>query len=93
MPSIYWRPLSLGAQQVNARLDYLFSIGQGNTQQIILIAAITLMAMFSIVLKLDRGIRRLSELNMILAVFLLLFVFLAGPSFHLIDALLQNVGT
>ena len=85
--------LGLGAQQVNAGLDYLFSIGQGNTQQIILIAAITLMATSSVVLGLDRGIRRLSELNMILAVFLLLFVFLAGPSFHLLDALLQNVGT
>ena len=62
--------LGLGAQQVNAGLDYLFSIGQGNTQQIILIAAITLMSTSSVVLGLDRGIRRLSELNMISAFFL-----------------------
>ena len=84
--------LGLGAQQINAGLDYLFAIGQGSTQQILLIAAITLMATVSVVLGLDRGIRRLSQINMLAAAVLLLFVAIAGPSLHLLDALVQNVG-
>jgi len=84
--------LGLGAQQVNAGLDYLFAIGQGSTQQILLIAAITLMATASVVLGLDKGIRRLSQFNMFAAIALLLFVFIVGPSIHLLDALVQNMG-
>lgn len=85
--------LGLGAQQINAGLDYLFTIGQGGTQQVLLIAAITLMATVSVLLGLDGGIRRLSQLNMLAAVALLLFVAVAGPTLHLLDALVQNVGT
>lgn len=84
--------LGLGAQQVNAGLDYLLSIGQGSAQQILLIAGITLMATVSVVLGLDKGIRRLSQFNMVAAMVLLLFVFVAGPSLSLMDALVQNVG-
>ena len=84
--------LGLGAQQVNAGFDYLFSIGQGPMQQIVLIACITLGATVSVVLGLDKGIRRLSQLNMIVAVALLAFVFIAGASLHLLDALVQNLG-
>ncbi len=84
--------LGLGAQQVNAGLDYLFSIGLGSSQQTALIAFITLMATASVVLGIDKGIRRLSELNMIVATALLIFVFLAGPSLHLLDSLIQNIG-
>jgi choline/glycine/proline betaine transport protein len=84
--------LGLGAQQVNAGLDYLFAIGQGSTQQILLIAGITLMATVSVVLGLDKGIRRLSQFNMAAAIALLVFVFIAGPSLHLLDALVQNIG-
>lgn len=84
--------LGLGVQQINAGLDYLFFIGQGSMQQILLIAGITLMATVSVVLGLDRGIRRLSQFNIFAALALLLFVFVAGPSLHLLDALVQNIG-
>ena len=84
--------LGLGAQQINAGLDYLFGIGQGSTQQIILIAGITLLATVSVVLGLDKGIRRLSQLNMIIALLLLSFVFVVGPTLRLLDALVQNMG-
>lgn len=84
--------LGLGAQQVNAGLDYLFDIGLGSTQQVLLIAGITLMATASVVMGLDKGIRRLSQFNMIAALLLLFFVFIAGPTIHLLDALVQNVG-
>jgi len=84
--------LGLGVMQVNAGLGYLFGLPVSLTVQLLLIAAITLMATASVVAGLDAGIRRLSELNLLLAVVLLLFVLFAGPTLHLLGALVQNLG-
>jgi choline/glycine/proline betaine transport protein len=84
--------LGLGAQQVNAGLAYLFGISQTTETQVILIAGITGMATLSVVLGLDKGIRRLSQFNMIAALLLLLFVFFLGPTLRLLDAFVQNIG-
>lgn len=84
--------LGLGAQQVNAGFAHLFGIPQSATVQVILIAAITAMATVSVVLGVDKGIRRLSQVNVIVAGLLLFFVLLAGPTRHLLEALVQNIG-
>ncbi len=84
--------LGLGVQQVNAGLDHLFSIGQSATIQVSLIAGITAIATWSVVRGLDKGIRRISEINIILAGCLALFVFLLGPTIFIMDALLENIG-
>ena len=84
--------LGLGVTQVNAGANYLFGLPVSTTVQIILIAAITLMATASVVSGLDAGIKRLSELNLILAVLFMLFVLIAGPTLFLIQALVQNIG-
>lgn len=84
--------LGLGAQQVNAGLSHLFHIPQSTTVQVILIAVITAMATISVVLGLDKGIKRLSQVNVILAALLLMFVLLAGPTRYLLEALVQNIG-
>src|SRR5690606_26273017 len=52
----------------------------------------TTIACGSVALGLDRGVRRISELNMVLAVLLLLFVLLAGPTVFLLQTLVQNTG-
>ena len=57
-----------------------------------MIAGITLLATVSVVLGIDKGIRRLSQLNMIIAFLLLSFVFVVGPTLLLLDALVQNIG-
>ncbi|EPR36269.1 choline/carnitine/betaine transporter [Alkalidesulfovibrio alkalitolerans DSM 16529] len=85
--------LGFGAMQVNSGLNYLFGAPISITVQILLIAVITLVATISVVLGLDGGIRRLSELNMILAVLLLLFVLAAGPTVYLLQTLTQNIGS
>lgn len=85
--------LGFGVLQINTGLNYLFDLPVGINTQIILIALITAVATISVVLGLDGGIKRISELNLYLASFLLLFVFIAGPSFFLLDALIQNIGT
>lgn len=78
--------LGFGVLQINSGLNYLFEIPVGITTQIILIALITAIATISVVLGLDGGIKRLSELNLYLAGFLLLFIFLAGPTFFLLNS-------
>jgi len=84
--------LGLGVLQVNAGLNYLFGVPEAPWVQVSLIAAITLMATASVVAGLDAGIKRLSELNMVLAVALLVVVFALGPTVFLLSAFLQNVG-
>ena len=79
--------LGLGAMQINAGLDRLFGTGESAGLQVGLIACITAGATTSLVLGLDRGIRRLSELNVGLAVLLLLFVLATGPTLLLAQAL------
>ena len=63
--------LGLGVIQINAGLNYLFDTPVGTTTQVILISIITLIATGSVVSGLDKGVRRLSELNMIMSVALL----------------------
>ncbi len=84
--------LGLGVMQVNAGLHYLFGIPNATWMQIVLIAIITSMATTSVVSGLDVGIRRLSEANLILAVLLMLFVLVVGPTVFLLGAFPQNIG-
>ncbi|MCK7592739.1 BCCT family transporter [Pseudomarimonas salicorniae] len=84
--------LGFGVIQVNAGLNYLFGVPVGIGVQVALIAGITAIATLSVGLGLDGGIRRISELNMILAVALLVFVLVAGPTIFLLQTLVQNTG-
>jgi len=84
--------LGLGVQQVNAGLDYLFGIPQNTTVQLVLIAGITGLATWSVVRGLDAGIKRLSELNVIVAAALMLFVLLLGPTLFILNGFVENIG-
>ena len=86
--------LGLSVTQINAGINYLWpdipvSIGV----QIIAIAIITALAICSVVAGLDKGVKNLSLLNMILAIGLMLFVFLVGPSIFILETFLQNTGS
>ncbi len=72
--------LGFGATQANAGLSFVYGLPNTVTMQVILIIGITLVALYSVVRGLDAGVKRLSELNMILAGILLLFVILVGPT-------------
>jgi choline/glycine/proline betaine transport protein len=85
--------LGLSVTQINAGLHYLWQdIPINTTVQVIAIGLITLAAIASVVAGMDKGIKNLSILNMILAIFLLVVVFLVGPSIHILDAFVQNTG-
>lgn len=84
--------LGFGVLQINSGLNYIFDVPVSLTTQIILIAIISSFATISVVLGLDGGIKRLSELNLYLALALVLFIFLAGSSFYLLGAIVENIG-
>ncbi|HDY84690.1 hypothetical protein LCGC14_1603630 [marine sediment metagenome] len=85
--------LGLSVTQINAGLHYLWNdIPINTTVQVIAIGSITLAAIASVVSGMDKGIKNLSILNMVLAVFLMIMVFFVGPSIHILDAFVQNTG-
>jgi choline/glycine/proline betaine transport protein len=84
--------LGFGVLQINAGLNFLFDLPESVYVQIGLIGVITLLATGSVVAGLDAGIKRLSELNLVLAVLLVVFVMLLGPTLFLMQSLVQNTG-
>jgi betaine/carnitine transporter, BCCT family len=84
--------LGLGASQAAAGLNYLFDIPLGNTTQIVLVIGITAIALTSVLAGLDAGVKRLSEINMVLAILLLLFVIVVGPTLAIMSGFFANLG-
>lgn len=83
--------LGFGASQAAAGLNYLFGIPEGNTTEILLVIGITAIALVSVLAGLEAGVKRLSEINMLLAVILLLFVILVGPTLALMTGFFTNL--
>ena len=84
--------LGLGVAQINNGLNHLFGVPVGVTTQIILIIVTCGLATLSVASGLDKGIRILSEANLVLAAVLLLFVLVAGPTVFLFQTFVQNTG-
>ncbi|WP_292124913.1 BCCT family transporter [Brevundimonas sp.] len=84
--------LGFGVAQINSGLNYLIGLPVGAGVQVGLIAVVMGAAMISVLTGLDRGVRRLSELNLILAILLMVFVLAVGPTGFLFKAVFQNFG-
>jgi choline/glycine/proline betaine transport protein len=78
--------LGYGVLQVNTGLNYLWDVPVNPTTQVILILVITALATLSVTTGLDKGIKRLSETNLILAVGFMLFILIVGPTVFLLQA-------
>ncbi|KEA63715.1 High-affinity choline uptake protein BetT [Marinobacterium lacunae] len=83
--------LGLGASQAASGLNYLFDIPLGETTQVLLVIGITGIATISVLAGLEAGVKRLSEINMILAALLLLFVIIVGPTLALVTGFFSNL--
>ena len=83
--------LGFGAEQIAAGLNYLFDVPTTSLTKLLLISAITLAAIASVVAGLDAGVKRISETTMVLALLLLLYVLIAGPTGALIASLPENL--
>jgi choline/glycine/proline betaine transport protein len=85
--------LGIGAQQVGAGMESVFGVSNSTTLQIVLIAIITGVAAMSVMLGIDKGIRRLSQLAMIFGAVMLVIVFVFGPTLYMLNALPTNLGS
>ncbi|WP_331710180.1 MULTISPECIES: BCCT family transporter [Sphingomonas] len=84
--------LGFGVSQMTAGLAYNYGAPDGTTTKIVVIVLVMGAATLSVLSGADRGIRRLSELNLTVAVLLMLFVLALGPTLFLLRALVQNFG-
>jgi len=76
--------LGIGAEQSMAGINYLFGYELNVTNKVIVIVLITMVALASVLRGLDGGIKRLSELNIFLAICLCSFIFLVGPTIQIL---------
>ncbi len=83
--------LGFGAEQIAGGLNYLFEIAPGSTTKVVLIVAIISVALISVVAGLDKGVKRLSEINMGMAGALWLFVLIAGPTTVVLATIFESV--
>ncbi len=84
--------IGLGANQIAAGLGDLFHISDDLTTQLIVIGAVEAVAITSVMLGVDAGIRRLSVINMWLAIALAAFVFVVGPTGYLVGSMVTDTG-
>jgi choline/glycine/proline betaine transport protein len=85
--------VGLGTLQINSGLATLFGIEEGRLVQILIIAAVSAVAITSVAVGLDRGIKRLSNFNIIVAVALLCFVVVTGPTLMLLKGTIESAGS
>lgn len=84
--------LGLGAQQASAGMEHLFGIPNGNLTMVLLIIAITIVALWSVMAGVDKGVQQLSKINLLLAVLLLFFVIAFGPTLDIFKGFFENLG-
>ncbi|QLF94168.1 choline BCCT transporter BetT [Pseudomonas sp. ABC1] len=84
--------LGLGVTQINTGLNQLYGVQVSIPVQIGLIVITMGLATLSVVAGLDKGIRRLSELNLGLAVLLMLLILVLGPTVFILQTFVENTG-
>jgi choline/glycine/proline betaine transport protein len=84
--------MGFGVLHLNSGLDYLFGVPHTHWIQVGLITLMMGAAILVAIAGVDKGVRLMSDINMLLACALLLFVLFAGPTQHLLNTLVQNIG-
>ncbi|GAB2611666.1 BCCT family transporter [Pseudactinotalea suaedae] len=85
--------LGLGVAQVAGGLEFMEIISTpSNAVKLLLIGGITLLALISVATGVKKGIKYLSNANMVMAVGLLLFVMIAGPTMFLLREYVEGIG-
>ena len=84
--------LGIGVLQANAGLSHVFGIETTKLTQSIIIVIVTITAAASAMSGVDKGVRRLSEFNMLTATLLVIALLFCGPTQFLLNAMVQNIG-
>jgi len=84
--------LGLGALQINSGLNFLWGVNQSNGLAVLVIVVLTALFVLSAVSGVEKGIQFLSNANMLIAILLLLFLLVVGPTTFIFDTLTEGVG-
>ena len=84
--------LGLGARQINAGLNYVFGIPNAPNIQVLLIIFITIIATFSVVSGVNKGIKWLSEANLVITSVFLIAITLIGPTVYIFSTYFSSMG-
>ncbi len=84
--------LGLGAIQINTGLNELTGIELSTTNQLLIVAVVTLIAVVSVVSGVGRGVKYLSQLNLVLSAVILLLFLTLGPTLYLLSSFVQGIG-
>ena len=84
--------LGLGAQQINSGMNFLWGTGVSNAIALTIIGLMTVLFILSAVSGVGKGIQFLSNMNMIIAVLLLVFLVCIGPTIFIFNTLAESLG-
>jgi glycine betaine transporter len=84
--------LGLGALQINSGLNFVWDVETSTGLAVVIIAVLTLLFVVSAVSGVERGVQWLSNFNMLVAVGLLLFILLVGPTVFILGTLVSGTG-
>lgn len=84
--------LGLGTYQINSGLNYMFGIPENTTVQLIIVVGITIIYTITAVLGVDKGIKMISNLNMILVAIILVGSIILGPTVGIFNTLVESTG-
>lgn len=85
--------LGFGAVQINGGLSYLFDLPVSFFVQLIIIVIVTVLFMISSWTGISKGIKYLSNFNVVLAVLLMILVIVIGPTLFIFDTFVDTIGT
>ncbi|WP_409246339.1 BCCT family transporter [Acinetobacter baumannii] len=84
--------LSMSVLQINSGLNQVFGFENSLSLQFIMLTILCGIATISVVMGINRGMQRLSELNMILAILLIAILLIIGPTRYLFNTLFEATG-
>ncbi|MBU5312069.1 BCCT family transporter [Tissierella carlieri] len=84
--------LGLGTLQINSGLNFLFNIPETKLVQIGIIAVITILYIWTAVSGIDKGIKLLGDINLVLAFGLLILTIIIGPTLKVINSFTNGLG-
>jgi glycine betaine transporter len=84
--------LGFGAAQINSGLNFLWDVSISNTLQVVIITVLTLLFVLSATTGVEKGIQFLSNMNMLLAILLLLFILVLGPAVFIAQTFTDALG-
>ena len=84
--------LGLGALQINSGLNFVWDVKNTTGLAVVIIAVLTLLFVVSATSGVERGVQWLSNFNMLVAIGLLLFILLVGPTVFIFGTLVEGIG-